>query len=193
MSNEYKKIDELIERFFEGMTSNEEEKELYGFFAQDTIPEHLQKYKPVFDYFDKGIVEDTKAEDREKILVNIPKKKKSGLFIIAGVAASVLILLSVYFLFGRSTKQFDPYEGSYIVRNGVRITDMEQIRPELEATYRNAIQQEETAEKMIRDVSVPDDKYDEADTRLNEQYENLMNQVVGETAKKEIKEMFDSI
>lgn len=194
MNNEYKKIEDLIERFFDGTTSNEEEKRLYDFFAQDAIPDHLQKYKPIFEYFDKGVAEDTKETVNQKqVSMNLPQRKKYSLYMIAGVAASVLILLSVYFLSGSGAKQFDPYEGSYIVRNGVRITDMDEIRSELEKTYRDAIYQEEVAEKMIQDASSSRNKYNDTELKLREQYDNLMNQVVDEAAKKEIREMFESI
>lgn len=194
MNSKYKNIENLIERFFDGATSNEEEKELYDFFSQKEIPAHLQKYRPVFDYFDKGVAEDTKdMENQIQVPVNLPQKKKRHLYMVAGVAASVCLLLSVYFLSGRGAKQFDAYEGSYIVRNGVRITDMDQIRPELEKTYQEAVYREKVAGKMIQDASAPFGKRNDPEQKLREQYDNLMNSVTDESARKEIKEMFESI
>lgn len=40
-TEEYKYIENLVERFFEGQTSNEEERVLYEFFARPDIPAHL--------------------------------------------------------------------------------------------------------------------------------------------------------
>ena len=41
-SDEYIYIENLLERFFEGETSNAEEQELYAFFARPDLPEHLR-------------------------------------------------------------------------------------------------------------------------------------------------------
>ena len=48
-SDEYTYIENLLERFFEGETSNAEERELYAFFARPDLPEHLKSYKPLFE------------------------------------------------------------------------------------------------------------------------------------------------
>lgn len=40
------KIEELIDRYFEGQTSCEEERELRSFFTQENVPESLQVYRP---------------------------------------------------------------------------------------------------------------------------------------------------
>ena len=42
------KIEELIDRYFEGQTSCEEERELRSFFTQENVPESLQVYRPLF-------------------------------------------------------------------------------------------------------------------------------------------------
>ena len=36
------KIDELLDKYFEGETSCEEERELRRFFTEEEVPEHLQ-------------------------------------------------------------------------------------------------------------------------------------------------------
>ena len=41
------KIEELIDRYFEGQTSCEEERELRSFFTQENVPESLQSALPV--------------------------------------------------------------------------------------------------------------------------------------------------
>ena len=42
------KIDELLDKYFEGATSCEEERELRRFFTEEAVPEHLQTYRPLF-------------------------------------------------------------------------------------------------------------------------------------------------
>ena len=45
---DYKYIEQLIDRYFEGETTLEEEQILRKFFAQEELPEHLQQWKPLF-------------------------------------------------------------------------------------------------------------------------------------------------
>lgn len=190
------KIEELIERFFEGMTSNEEEKELYKFFSSNEIPEHLKKYKPVFEYFEQGIVDETnKNEDIKTIQQQeSPKNRKRLIYTVSGIAASILIVLSGYYLFNKDSAEFNPYEGSYIVRNGVRITDMNIIQSELENTYQEVMQQQEKTKKTIEETLNQGQVYYDIEHQIKDQYNDLLEQMTDdEYAKKEIKKMFESI
>ena len=45
---DYKYIEQLIDRYFEGETTLEEEHILREFFAQGTVPEHLSQWQPLF-------------------------------------------------------------------------------------------------------------------------------------------------
>jgi hypothetical protein len=45
---DYKYIEQLIDRYFEGETSVEEEQILRNFFAQSIVPEHLRQWQPLF-------------------------------------------------------------------------------------------------------------------------------------------------
>lgn len=45
---DYKYIDQLIDNYFEGTTSLEEEHILREFFAQDDVPAHLRTWQPLF-------------------------------------------------------------------------------------------------------------------------------------------------
>ena len=55
------------------------------------------------------------------------------------IAASLLILVGIGFVvrqYQDQQEQYAIYEGSYIIRDGKKITDIKQILPELEATER---------------------------------------------------------
>ena len=41
------RIEELLERYFEGETSCEEEQELRRFFIGKNVPEHLHMFQPI--------------------------------------------------------------------------------------------------------------------------------------------------
>lgn len=47
---DYKYINQLLNRYWEGETSLEEEDILRAFFSQDNIPTELMRYKPLFSY-----------------------------------------------------------------------------------------------------------------------------------------------
>jgi len=149
MKQDCHRIEELIERFFEGKSSNGEEQELYAFFSGENIPEHLLPYRPVFGYFESGI-----KEEKLNHQTIIPKTKrlflKKNIRIWAGIAASLLILI----LFGiehfSREKEYIMYEGSYIVRNGIKITDPKIVIPEIKKTLYLAQQQEKEFDLMFQ-------------------------------------------
>lgn len=129
MIEKYKYIEDLLERFFEGETSKKEEQELYSFFKGDAVPEYMQAYKPVFEYLETGIIKD--ASEQKSVVGSPAKKTLSNRWRIGiSIAASVLILLVLTPLFVRKDMPFDPYEGSYMVKNGVKIYDVDAIKSE---------------------------------------------------------------
>ena len=118
-TEEYKSIEDLLDRFFEGQTSNEEERVLYKFFARPDIPAHLERYREVFGYFESGIALDFSETPELRLPAKeISYKRKIGWAIAVCVAASLLLFL-VNTVFMNQNASFNPYEGSYIVRNGV--------------------------------------------------------------------------
>jgi len=141
MKQDYPKIEERIERFFAGESSNEEEQELYAFFSSENVPEHLLQYRPVFVYFESGIKDE--EIDRQPDLKNIQSLRKKRISFWASIAASLLFLVSFGIYHFYKEKDFNPYEGSYIIRNGVRITDPKIVNPEIEKTIDEMLQQKE--------------------------------------------------
>ena len=47
-----KDIETLLNKYFEGETTCEEERRLRRFFAEGLVPEHLEVYRPVFAFFE---------------------------------------------------------------------------------------------------------------------------------------------
>ena len=214
MTNKYEQIEVLLEQFFEGRTSNVDEQQLYEFFAGYDVPEHLLRYKKVFVYFDIGLnsellTEETTskasdeafdesdiafAEDLEKELcvAEVPiRKMRHGKWILwAGVAASLLVLILLN-LFGLGNKPFDPYEGSYIIRNGIRITDPEIIRPELEATIQQVTQQQQNAELLVAQLTTEDNEYTDVDKLIKEYYKSILEEYENEDVRNEVKKILE--
>ncbi|NQW36743.1 MAG: hypothetical protein HQ471_07040 [Flavobacteriales bacterium] len=84
-------IEILIEKYFEGETSREEEVTLRKFFTTQQVPVHLQEYQDLFGYF-----EIKRSETFEKKV--LPIKKSTSTFRWLSIAASVALLISVFVL-----------------------------------------------------------------------------------------------
>ena len=98
---DYKYIEQLLERYWEGETTLQEEAILRAFFSQDDIPANLMRYKSLFDC---GLQEETLSDDFDaRILEQIgsdePKAKivtlASRLKPLFKAAAIVAILLTI--------------------------------------------------------------------------------------------------
>ena len=98
---DYKYIEQLLERDWEGETTLQEEAILRAFFSQDDVPANLIKYKSLFDC---GLQEETLSDDFDaRILEQIgsdePKAKivtlASRLKPLFKAAAIVAILLTI--------------------------------------------------------------------------------------------------
>ena len=122
-------IEELLEQYFEGRTSAEEEATLRRFFASVDVPENLKMYKPLFTYFDDEIKlmevanGNSMSESRGNILPendvkSLPENKnlriktsRKLVLWISGAAACAAIITGT-FLFESQSKKC-PGEGDY--------------------------------------------------------------------------------
>ena len=119
------RIRQLINRFLDGATTNAEEQMLYDYFAGEDIAPELMQYRDMFRWYSAGMPE-----------MNV-KQRRMPLRRILALAASVLLLVGIGFGIHRYQKlqeEYALYEGSYIIRDGVKITDISKILPELKAT-----------------------------------------------------------
>ena len=48
---EFNKIEDILEKYFQGETSIAEENELKDYFSSPNVAQHLEQYKPMFGYF----------------------------------------------------------------------------------------------------------------------------------------------
>ena len=131
-------IEELLERYFEGLTSGEEEVALRRFFADGSVPEHLAIYKPLFAYFDSEI-EKAKATTISQQFVRTDLHEVRKRWIIS-IAACAAILIGVTFFATRQGRC--PESGDYVIINGRCYTDAQTIRS---ATF-NALREISTDE-----------------------------------------------
>ncbi|NBH88444.1 hypothetical protein [Parabacteroides distasonis] len=160
-------IDELLNRYFEGETSSEEERELRAFFTSGNVPDRLAAYTPMFAYLEE---ESRKEREPDEALIpidedilsmldveKVEEKKtftlRSVLYLVPGIAASCLLLLGL----NQLLNPVDPCfcSDNYVVINGRCYTDIHKVRS--------------MAMEALQEVATPADEYfleadrDEAD------------------------------
>ncbi len=82
-------IEKLIEKYENAETSLQDEQALKKYFQQHNIPEHLQEYKAMFSYFEES--------KTERFTKTIPLKPRRQHWKWLTVAASIVLLISVYY------------------------------------------------------------------------------------------------
>jgi len=87
-----REIEKLINKYFEGNTSLEEEKKLRSFFAQDAIPQEWEKYRQYFDLLNKEKRVSMKEIDFHP---PIPKSRFSHLNSLRNWSVAAVIVLLV--------------------------------------------------------------------------------------------------
>lgn len=150
-----------VEKFLDGETSCAEERELYRYFAQKHLPAEAEPYREMFKWYSSLLAgeaaesldgaaheSDTKGNSKVRILRLRPWQWVS-------VAASIVLLFALGAIFRPSTAalsdEYMAYQGSYIIRDGKKITDLSIVVPEIQR-----------AEQMLNDrVSEVDRSFDE--------------------------------
>ena len=124
-------INECLERFFNGETSCKEEKELFAYFRQKNISSEVEQYREMMLWYDAGL----QVSQKNAIKGNNVKSR----WIVSryiSIAASIIIVLSVGFSYIaqnlHNKELYEIYEGSYIIENGVKNTDLTQILSEVQ-------------------------------------------------------------
>lgn len=149
-------IGELVERFFEGETTLDEERWLYRFFASGDIPAGLERYRDVFRGFGAvdgmacGVLpgaQDAAGETPPEPPIRVRRRHFRRVLRAVGIAAAVSViamLVPVAADIQEHRELADLYGGSYMIVNGKRTDDLKRMRPDIERALRMA----ERAENM---------------------------------------------
>lgn len=146
-------VEQVIDRFMEGQTSNAEEAALYRFFREEDIPERLKMYKPMFAYFAGGMKEeDLPSIGKNKItssttlvpMESLPREngkvwrwKRVVWPLVSGVAAC-FIGVTLFTHYEQQQELYSSYSGSYVIEHGRRLSDIRSIMPRLESVEAHA-------------------------------------------------------
>ena len=133
------RIRTLTDRFLEGETKLEEERELYAFYRSEEVPDDLLSLRPLFVGLEE-IQLDTPSIT--------PKKKKGDWRKWVMIAASVLVL----FLLGGSILWQQQQNECVAYVYGERVTDRDVIMQELERSIGTMTEGQNDIENQLNDM-----------------------------------------
>lgn len=172
-------ITQWVERFLDGNTTCAEERELYRYFSRRELPAEVEQYREMFSWYATlGGAETAnvtpKTENKVRILRLRPWQWVS-------VAASIAILLAIGFIFRPAASpalsdEYLAYEGSYIIRDGKKITDLSIVVPEI-------LRQEQILNERIAAIEQSFDRADNAMTQSVESRVDISNPGIREAVK----------
>ncbi|MBO9586178.1 MAG: hypothetical protein J7574_18590 [Flavobacterium sp.] len=84
---ELNKIEEILEKYFQGETSIAEENQLKEYFSSPNVAQHLEQYKPMFGYFSQA------KEQKSTYEIPLQSKKRNVAWL--SIAASAVLLLGI--------------------------------------------------------------------------------------------------
>lgn len=90
------RIDILLQKYDQGMTSLKEELELRNYFIQENVATHLEIYKPLFMYY-------SHTQKEQFIKEIILRKYKPSFYKWGTVVASIILILFIFFEFNNNS------------------------------------------------------------------------------------------
>lgn len=112
------RIDQLIRKYEQGNSSLEEEKELKSFFSRNDVPREYRIYRDLFGFYEASVNEELPDRDfDEKFFGKIGQKVNSvaapkirRLYSFVAIAATIIILAGIYFVFQNQKKTSGTYD-----------------------------------------------------------------------------------
>lgn len=132
--DERERIQTLIDRFFDGTTTLDEERRLYAFFASDSVPPEMEEMREMFlDFAAIGIP----AAEGAGTVPSTPRRKSSLTVMWWAAACVVAVVLTVFGIsvaddIHERRQLASLYGGSYMIVNGKRIDDLSKINTQIE-------------------------------------------------------------
>ncbi len=129
------RYDRLLDRFFDGDTAIEEERQLYRYFRSDSVSARHERYRGMFAGFAA-----MSAEENTSVAAPSSAGKTVGsrrvLRVVMAVAASLLcvVLLGTAYSSMHERQLERLYGGSYVIEDGRRIDNLCAIRSHIEKT-----------------------------------------------------------
>lgn len=150
----------LTRRFLDGETDLAEEKLLYAYYSSPHVDQSLKRYCDMFAWYESLQPKDEKQDIRPV----------SGRIIAAAASIAVVVLAGIGIVVNYNSHDAPSYAesiyaGSYIIRDGKKITDIDAILPELQR-----------AERLVDSTLIAVSSYDSANPELAV-LENVLNAI----------------
>lgn len=88
---ELNKIENILEKYFEGETTIAEENQLREYFSSPNVAQHLEQYKSMFGYFSQA------KEQKSTYEIPLLTKKRNVAWLSIAASAVVLLGIGTYF------------------------------------------------------------------------------------------------
>lgn len=147
-SKKTKDIERLMQRFFDGETTTEEEARLYKVFRRKRLPDSLERMRPVMEAF--GSMSEEKPQ-RAKT-VSIVRRALMG----AAAMLALIVGIAIYSNYHEEQSLARIYGGSYIIENGRRTDDLRAIHDDIERTLADSRRIEKRAGQNVIDRAEQD-------------------------------------
>lgn len=104
---ELNKIENILEKYFQGETSIAEENELKDYFSSSNVAQHLKQYQPIFGYFSQ-VKEQKSTQELESLArtgeaIPLQTKKRNVAWLSIAASAVVLLGIGTYFYISENT------------------------------------------------------------------------------------------
>lgn len=154
-------IKDLIEKYFEGFTSADEEASLRSFFTSGNVPDELAMYKPLFTYFDNEI---KKTETNTKSIFRI---NKNTMLWLSSIAACIVFMIGAFHF--SITQKKCPAGSNYVMIDGRCYTDEEMIHTAMQRTLREVSDDDDFfSEKSSGNMNIVETQLKEFESLFNE-------------------------
>ena len=137
-----KDIETLLNKYFEGETTCEEERRLRRFFAEGLVPEHLEVYRPMFAFFEaeqKELPEISGIGNAVEMPELAPFEKKTKTISLSLIAPTILLLVGISGIY----RHLSPAPANYVIIDGKEYTDVHLIREQAMVAFRDVSLSEE--------------------------------------------------
>lgn len=150
------KTEELLEKYFEGTTTCEEEQRLRHFFATDKVPEHLEVYRPLFACIDREAeaLRRTRKDNATELSLRTETASRAArlhrlYYLTTGIAAALLLYIGIAALLPRATHSHT----GYAIIDGTYCNDPQLVQAKaLEALQNVGFTDEELRDNIIHSL-----------------------------------------
>jgi hypothetical protein len=132
----------LMDKYFEGTTTCEEERQLRSFFATDEVPDEWAVYKPIFACLD---------EERQKVMTVQHTARRRPLYLHylwGSIAAAILIVLGI-----AGYDYLSQQDTNYVIINGEKSTDIRLARQQAQKAFAEvSFSKEDVSDDLFSDM-----------------------------------------